>query len=285
MPIARAGAVNIHYDVRGSGQPILLIMGFRSSSQMWGQAFLDPLSRNFRVITFDNRGTGASDKPNAAHTIEMMAADAVSVLEHLEIPRAHVFGVSMGGMIAQELALHYPQQVDRLVLGCTTCDGPRAAIASLPAYSQLLTHKYLPEEEVIHRRWHIMLSPGFIAAHPDVLKSLTQRALAHPTPGYSAMRQAMAIQRFDTSNRLGQIMAPTLVITGSADALIPLAHSYLLADRIPDSTLEIVQGAGHGFFWERPDDLVELLTRFCEIDSGQDSGTHRTRTPTVDVST
>jgi pimeloyl-ACP methyl ester carboxylesterase len=264
MPIARSGAVRIHYEVRGFGEPLLLIMGFRSSSRLWRQELLDLLSRNFQVITFDNRGTGASDKPNAVYTIAMMADDAVSVLDELQLSRAHVFGVSMGGMVAQELTLRYPQRLDRLILGCTTFDGQRAAIASLPAYSRLLTASNLPQEETIRRRWRIMLSPQFTSARPDVLDELTEQALAYPTPEFTAVRQAMAIQWFDSSSRLSRIAAPTLVVTGSADALIPSHHSHLLAQRIPDSTLEVLQGAGHGFFWERPGHLVDLLTAFCK---------------------
>jgi pimeloyl-ACP methyl ester carboxylesterase len=170
----------------------------------------------------------------------------------------------MGGMIAQELILRYPQRVDRLILGCTTFDGQRAALASLPAYSRLFTASSLPQKEIVRRRWHIMLSPQFASARPDVLDELTEQALAYPTPEYTAMRQAMAIQWFDSSRHLSRIVAPTLVVTGSADALIPSHHSYLLADRIPDSRLQIFEGAGHGFFWERPDHLAELLTVFCK---------------------
>jgi len=265
MPIARVGTVKIHYEVRGAGAPLLLIMGYRSSSRLWGLAFLESLARRFTVVTFDNRGTGASDKPNAVYTIEMMADDAVGVLDHLRVAQAHVFGVSMGGMIAQELALRHPQRLDRLILGCTTCDGQRATTASLPAYSQLLTLTNLPQEEMLRRRWNIMLSPTFIRARPDILDELTEQALAYPTPGYSAVRQAMAIQWFDSSRRLSRILAPTLVVTGSADALIPPLHSHLLADRIPRSTLRILPGAGHGFFWEQPSHLVELLASFCSV--------------------
>jgi pimeloyl-ACP methyl ester carboxylesterase len=194
----------------------------------------------------------------------MMADDAVSVLDDVGVTQAHVFGVSMGGMIAQELALRHPQRLDRLILGCTTCDGQQAVMASLPAYARLLTLENLTPEEKLHRRWRLMLSPQFVKVHPDVLDSMTQRTLALPTPAYTDARQAMAIQGFDTSSRLGRITAPTLVVTGSADALMPPAHSYMLAARIPRSTLEVLPGAGHGFFWERPEHLADLLTKFCD---------------------
>jgi pimeloyl-ACP methyl ester carboxylesterase len=125
MPMTKIGDVNLHYQVQGVGDPLLLIMGYRGSSYMWGEELLQLLSRDFQVIIFDNRGTGKSDKPNAIYTIPMMADDAAGLLQHLGMPRAHVFGVSMGGMIAQELALRHPKRVDRLTLGCTTCGGPQ----------------------------------------------------------------------------------------------------------------------------------------------------------------
>jgi pimeloyl-ACP methyl ester carboxylesterase len=121
----------------------------------------------------------------------------------------------------------------------------------------------MPRAEVIRRQLPEKYRPEFVRARPDVLEQLTARSLANPTPLYSAVRQAMAIQRFNTYGRLGQIVAPTLVVSGSDDILVPPANAYLLADRIPDAALEIFPDAGHGFFWEQPDVLVDLLSEFC----------------------
>ena len=267
MPVANNGAVDIHYEVRGSGAPILLIMGYRASSALWGRAFLAALSRNFTVITFDNRGTGKSDKPHGAHTIAMMADDAANVLNELKIAQAHLFGVSMGGMIAQEFALRYPQQLDRLILGCTTCGGHLATPASWAVRAQLFTPHHLTREEAVRRQWDLMLTPAFMDARPEVIDRLTESTLANPTPPHSAMHQALAIQWFDASQRLNLITAPTLVVTGSDDVVIPPANSYLLADHIPDSALEVVPDAGHGFFWEHQNPLAKLLTEFCSSEA------------------
>lgn len=261
--MARISDLNIHYQVRGLGEPLLLIMGYRGSGYMWGEELLAPLSRAFQVITFDNRGTGDSDKPNSVYTLPMMAADAAGVLRHLGISRAHVFGVSMGGMIAQELVLHYPKQVDRLILGCTNCGGPHAILAPLHVLEKLLVPPDMPREEAIRRQWPVMFNPDFVKHHPELLDRLTARSLEHPTPLYSAIRQAMAVQRFNTYGRLGQIVAPTLVVAGSADLIVPYENSLLLANRIPGATLEIFPGAGHAFFWEQPAEVVELLSEFC----------------------
>ncbi len=263
MPMAKISDLNIHYEVRGLGEPLLLIMGYRGSGYMWGDELLAPLSRFFQVITFDNRGTGDSDKPNSVYTLPMMAEDAAGLLRYLDIPRAHVFGVSMGGMIAQELVLHYPKQVDRLILGCTNCGGPNAILPPMHVLEKLLVPPDMPREEAIRRQWPVMFNPDFVKHHPDVLDRLTARSMEHPTPLYSAIRQAMAVQRFNTYGRLGQIVAPTLVVTGSADMIIPHENSLLLADRIPGATLEMLPGAGHAFFWEQPVEVVELLSEFC----------------------
>jgi 3-oxoadipate enol-lactonase len=263
MPIAQIGDLKIHYQVRGLGDPLLLIMGYRGSGYMWGDEFLFPLSRYFSVITFDNRGTGKSDKPNAVYTIPMMAGDAAGLLEHLGIQQAHVFGVSMGGMIAQELALRYPRRVDRLILGCTHCGGPLATLPPLYVLETLLTPPDLSREVAIRRQWAVMFSPDFVMTNAAFLDRLTERSLAHPTPLYSAIRQAMAIQRFNTYGRLSQMMTPTLIASGDDDMLVPLANAYLLADRIPGAALEILPGAGHGFFWQSPELVVNLLSAFC----------------------
>ncbi len=195
MPVAKIGDLNIHYQVRGLGEPLLLIMGYRGSGFMWGDDLLGPLARYFQLITFDNRGTGKSDKPNAVYTLPMMAEDAAALLQHLNIERAHVFGVSMGGMIAQELALRYPKRVDRLILGCTHCGGAHPILPPLAVLEKLLTPPDMPREEAIRRQWPVMFTPDFVNRHPDFLDHMTERSLAHPTPFYTAIRQAMAIQR------------------------------------------------------------------------------------------
>lgn len=263
MPMARIGALNMHYHIVGQGAPLVLIMGYRGSSHMWGEALLRALSHYFQVLTFDNRGTGQSDKPNTVYTIPMMADDAAGLLHHLGIARTHVFGVSMGGMIAQELALRYPKRVERLILGCTTCGGPQAIVPPPAVLAMLLTAPEVPRHEAIRRLWPLLFSPTFVRQRPDVLDHLTERALAHPTPPHTAIRQALAIQRFNTYGRLGQIVAPTLVVTGGDDLLVPPDNSRLLAHRIPQAILKIIPDVGHGFFWEQPDYLVDLLVAFC----------------------
>ena len=263
MPTARIGNITIHYTPQGQGEPLLLIMGYRGSGFMWGEELITPLARHFQVISFDNRGTGLSDKPDSLYTIPMMADDAAGLLRHLGIQRAHVFGVSMGGMIAQELALRHPQMVQRLILGCTSCGGPQAVLASHEVLTRLIPPPDLPRAEAIRRQWTVMFSTRFLETQPHALELLTQRALLHPAPPHTSILHLMAVQRFNTYGRLGLVIAPTLIVTGTDDLIVPPANSPLLAARIPRATLSMLDGTGHGFFWEAPEEVVTLLGQFC----------------------
>jgi pimeloyl-ACP methyl ester carboxylesterase len=262
MPTARIGDIHIHYDTRGQGEPLLLIMGYRGSGLMWGEEFITLLSRSFQVIYFDNRGTGLSDKPDTLYTIPLMADDAAGLLRHLGIRQAYVFGVSMGGMIAQELGLRHPQVVRRLVLGCTSCGGPQAFPASLAVLAKLIQPPGMSLEEAVRRQWTVMFSRRFLETQQGFLEVLTQRALLHPAPPHTGLRHLMALQRFNTYGRLGMISTPTLVITGADDVIVPPANSLLLTTRIHGASLEILTNTGHGFFWEVPGDVVTLLHKF-----------------------
>ena len=263
MPMAQLGALTLHYQVQGEGEPLLLIMGYRGSGFMWGEAFLALLAHHFRVITFDNRGTGLSDKPDTAYTIGMMADDAAALLTVLGMAQAYVFGVSMGGMIAQELALRYPRRVKRLILGCTSCGGPQAIVAAPEILRLFLTTPGVPRAEALQRQWRVIFSAPFVTTHPQFLAHLTQQALAYPTPFHTAVRQMYAMQRFNTYGRLGQILLPTLILTGDQDVLVPPANSLLLTQRIPAAAHHLIAGTGHGFFWEAPQRVTTLLQAFC----------------------
>ena len=263
MPMASLRNISLHYELQGEGEPLLLIMGYRSSGCMWGEELVALLSGAFQVIVFDNRGTGLSDKPDTAYTLATMADDAAGLLRHLGIARAHVFGVSMGGMIAQELALRHAQQVRRLVLGCTSCGGPQARLASLAVFAQFLASQNMPHAAALRQQWPVLVSAAFRATPQAVLERLTACALASPTPSHTAYRHMLAMQRFNTYGRLGQITAPTLVMTGDQDCLVPPANARLLVEKIPGARLHIIAGTGHGFFWEAPAAVCSSLREFC----------------------
>ncbi|HSU91473.1 MAG TPA: alpha/beta hydrolase, partial [Sporolactobacillaceae bacterium] len=182
MPKLQVGDVNLNYDLHGKGEPLLMIMGLGASSAAWDPELVEDLARTFRVITFDNRGTGQSDKPDAPYSIEMFADDAAGLLKKLEVPRAHIFGVSMGGMIAQEFALRHPNQTATLTLGCTTAGGTHS-VPPPPESLKILTapREGVSPEEVIRRGWPLGYTAKYIAENRGKLETSIPRLLKHPT--------------------------------------------------------------------------------------------------------
>jgi pimeloyl-ACP methyl ester carboxylesterase len=263
MPKAKAGDINLHHDVRGAGEPLLMIMGLGASSAAWDPEMLAQLGRTFQVITFDNRGTGQSDKPDVPYSIEMLADDAAGVLDHLRIERAHIFGVSMGGMIAQEFALRHARRVKALVLGCTTAGGEHS-VPPPPESLAILTapREGVAPDEIIRRGWPLGYTAGYIEKNRAKLEAAIARLLEHPTPPFAFQRQLEGTYTLRTWERLPSIKAPTLVITGGADVLIPAKNSELLAARIPGAKLHIIPNVGHAFMNQAPDEFERVFVPF-----------------------
>jgi len=270
MPKAKVGDIEVYYETHGEGEPLLLITGFGSYSAHWSP-IIPYLSREFRVIAFDNRGTGQSDKPDYPYTLPMMAGDAKGVLHALGINKAHVFGVSMGGMIAQEFALNYPDRLRCLVLGCTNCGGKHAIPASEEAREFLFGRDMakLSVEERARLTVPWLWTREFIQSHPEAVESYVAITSCYPTPVHGFRSQAQAIARHDTYDRLPQIKAPTLVITGDADRLIPPENSKILASRIPNAELVILKNAGHGFITDATEAAAKAIMDFLRRHSGK----------------
>ncbi|HZO81138.1 MAG TPA: alpha/beta fold hydrolase [Candidatus Binataceae bacterium] len=263
MPTVRVRDINLYYESHGGGAPLLMIMGLGSSALSWEPALIADLARGFRTIVCDNRGTGRSDKPREEYSIPAMADDAAALLDALGIARAHVFGVSMGGMIAQELALNHPARVQTLTLGCTTAGGRNAVPAPPESMKILMAPRAgLSDADIIRRAWPLGYTEGYIRSHRDVLEAAITRVLQHPTPPYAYKLQLDSTFKFKTYDRLPQITAPTLVITGAEDVLIPARNSEIIAERIPGAQVHIIPGAGHQFFHEKREEFVAALTEF-----------------------
>ncbi len=263
MPIAKVGDVNIEYYVEGTGPPLLMIMGWMCSAAFWGEAFLERLRPHFQTIRLSNRGTGLSDKPGGEYGIRLMAEDAAGLLRELGIERAHVLGISMGGMIAQELVLNHPQAVQGLVLGCTTCGFVHGA----PPKAELVTGRgetaNLSPQERIRQFLLATITEEFLArADAAFWVWMTTTWLAAPTPWETITRHFAAMQAFDTYERLPQVQAPTFIIHGDKDVLVPVETAEVLRRRIAGSHVRIVPGVAHMFFWEKPAESAGAIVEF-----------------------
>lgn len=264
MPVAKVGDINIYYETHGKGEPVVLIYGYAGHSGLWFQQ-VPVLSKKYRVIAFDNRGVGRTEKPDIPYTMAMMAGDVAGLLDMVGINAAHMFGISMGGMIAQHFALSYPQRVISLILGCTACGGMhmiQPEPESLAALVDFERFKKMTPEEVVKQAMPFCYSQEFIETNPDIIEERVAKQLEYPTPKRGATRQAEAIMGHDTYELLPKIKLPTLVIAGDNDRLIPVENSRILASRIPGAELAIIKGAGHEFFIEAAEEVNKTVLDF-----------------------
>lgn len=263
MEKVKTGDLEIAYMIHGKGEPLVLIGGFTMVKESWGLQVAG-LSKHFMVITFDNRGVGETKYPPGSFTISDMAGDTVALMDALNIDSAHIFGVSMGGLIAQMMALDYPDRVRKLVLGCTT-HGGRHAVQPEREVMELLASASdpgIPPEKAVRMRAPILFSERFMREEPQRLEEFLQLSIKHwPTPE-GAAGQMGALSVFNVKRRLGEIRCPVLVITGSEDRMMPPENSRLLAEGIPDASLYIVNGAGHSFFLEKPEEVNRVIADF-----------------------
>jgi pimeloyl-ACP methyl ester carboxylesterase len=265
MPITNANGIELYYEVHGSGEPLLLIMGLSLNSKSWFRT-LPALKNHYQVIVFDNRGTGLSGKPNTPYSIELMAEDARAVLDAAGVETAHIYGISMGGMIAQRLAIIYPKRVKSLILGCTTAGGinhvqpandvsmlmlSRASTASTP-------------EEMAWATAPILYSPSFIENHKELVAEDIQKRIEIPVLPYAYMLQLQACLSHDTSLEIDQIKAPTFVIHGDADRLVPYENGVNLANKIPNAEFLTISGAGHIYVTEAQDFVNNRVIEFLK---------------------
>jgi 3-oxoadipate enol-lactonase len=250
--------VRIAWEERGSGRPLLLIQGLGYARWSW-DPIVPGLAEQYRVVFFDNRGIGESDKPAGPYTAREMAGDALQVLDEAGIERAHVLGASLGGMIAQELAVAAPERVDKLVLCCTTPGG--AASVPMPAVTVQLFAEAgsLPPEVALRRFVENALAPG---AQPALVEELYRRRLANPPDPVGWPAQAAAGMSFAGVD--GAIDAPTLLVTGTEDNVVDPRNTDVLAARLAGARVERLPGTGHLFFWEQPDAVVRIVTEFLQ---------------------
>ena len=263
MPYTEAPGFRMYYEERGSGFPLLLINGLGSDHREWLHQ-LPAFGARFRTIVFDNRGTGDSDVPPGPYTTAQMGDDAAALLGFLGISRSHVLGVSLGGMIAQEVALRHPGLVERLVLGCTGPGGKLSIRPTPEALAAFTLAKGEDREAELRRMLPFLYTDACIRDRPGEIEGFLRRRLDHPTPPEGYLAQLSAAVTHDASLRLGEIRAGTLVIAGDADRLVNWENSLRLAGRIPGARLVVLPGAPHRLFAETADAFNREVLRFLE---------------------
>jgi 3-oxoadipate enol-lactonase len=249
----------LYYERRGAGEPLLLIQGLGGHSAHWGEPFLSELERDFDVVVYDQRGAGRSAPFDGDLTTAGLATDALALLDALGLERAHVFGISMGGMIAQELALAAPERVRSLTLGCTSCGGTQSRPTDQSVIRALTAAVFSRDyERVLRTGFEHVVSDSF-AADPANYAAFAEAAALYPAGIPLLMSQQAAVVAHDTYGRLRGLQVPTLVVHGTEDRMLAPVNGDLVASLVPGARLELLDGAGHLFFWEQPQRSAQLL--------------------------
>lgn len=261
MPIVQANGININYEERGEGDPLVLIMGLGADGSVW-EDHAQAYEKHFRCILMDNRGAGLSDKPDGPYTTDMMADDTAGLMDVLGIESARVAGISMGGAIAQSLALRHPDKVRSMVLVSTW--------ARCNTYAKVVFENF--------KKMRAVADPGdfmellqlwiFAADHTEAnLDDLIQgqqdaRDAENPMPQHAFEAQCDACITHDTLDELGKIAVPTLITIGTADIFTPYAFSETIHNRIKGSEMFVLERVGHAHHWERLDEFNNKTTQF-----------------------
>jgi pimeloyl-ACP methyl ester carboxylesterase len=245
----------------GAGDPLVLVMGFGGDHLAWGLQ-IPAFAEAYRVIAFDNRGVGQSDAPDVPYSTAMMADDTVGLMDALGIDRAHVCGVSMGGMIAQEIALRHAARVRTLQLHATLARPDAYLRGVVDAWRKVRVALGHEESLRVLALW--LFAPCSYEQRPDFIELVLQNAIANPYPqsltGF--LRQGDAVLTHDTIDRLDRLRCPTLVSVADQDVLVPPRFSHAIAQRVAGAELKTIADAGHAYMWERPDAFNAMCLEF-----------------------
>jgi len=277
--------IGIYYEINGEGEPLLLVEGLGYSSWMWFKQIPD-FSEKYTVIVFDNRGVGNTDKPDSNYTIETMADDAAGLLQKLGMGSAHVLGVSMGGFIAQEMAISHPLMVKSLALVSTSFSGreiinraSNSLFNNFPGFWEIMPAMLElggkgsapmvnsfgpPLAQRIRRGLSLAFTPEYFDSHTDEIDRIVEWRLANPQPFFAWKHQLMAGMKFDAAERVHQIEAPTLLVTGSEDRIVSPSSSKAIAERILNSRVVEIQGTGHLSFIEKAEEFNKIVISFLK---------------------
>ena len=272
MPYAPVGDIDVYYEIHGphDAPPLVLIGGWASYRWIWFRQ-VPTFMKKYKTIVFDNRGAGKSSKPDYPYTMEMMAADTVGLLDALNIESAHFLGISMGGLVGQQIALSYPKKVRSLILVSTHFGGPNhipipddvvALLVALPTET-------ISYEQAREMRYRATFSPEFIQENKELMRQIDEWVMKHPAPLFAQVNQSSATAGFDSESELKNIIAPTLILHGANDFTILPKNSELLAERIPNSKLQFIEGAAHFVIIEKYQEFNDAVMSFVdEVEQG-----------------
>lgn len=266
MQRTRINGVELEYEVQGAGPPLVLIHGAQGDRSMFS-AIAPLFAVHCCVLTFDQRGSGQSEKPDMEYSIAMLADDTAALMGHVGFASAHIIGVSMGGMIAQEFALRHPQKTRALVLGCTTPGGPQVVPLSGGALARAYSTQPMSAEERGRALAEACFTKGYIDTHPEVIPAMIEARRQRPIDPVALGHRMKAAQAHDTYDRLPQITTPTLVITGKDDVLISWENSRILAERIPGARYVLLEPAGHIFWVEQKEKALNEILTFLQTNT------------------
>jgi len=248
--------VRLYYEITGKGEPLLLIAGRNNDHHLW-DLIRGAFAKRYQVIVYDARGVGQSDAPKEPpYTTPIFARDAVGLLDALGIPRAHVYGVSMGGRVGQWLGIEYPDRIGALVLACTTPGDAHGLKRSPEAETAFTGADPSKIGAYLYARQIWMYNPFFLWSMRD--------SIQHPMPDYAQKLHAAASEGHDAWARLPEIKAPTLVLHGTEDGIAPVGNAKILAERIPGAELQLIEGGRHMFFLEFQKQVNKLVLAFLE---------------------
>lgn len=264
MGYCSCGGVRIYWEQSGMGPNLLLVSGLGGGTWSWyGQVPF--FQRFYRTISYDNRGAGRSDIPQGPYSIRQFAEDSLCLLDCLRVEEVFVVGLSMGGMIAQEMALLAPHRVKALALGCTHFGGELRIPPDPHAIQTLMNNDGLTYEQIIDKNLPLFFSAEFMKSRPEVIDAYRQVQLSAPEQPIQAFQaQLKAIQSHDCSERISGVQAPALLMTGSQDILVPRENTYLMAEKLPHAEVVVIPGAGHALHVECRDELNEIIHHFFQ---------------------
>lgn len=260
-----AGDIKIAYKEVGTGDPLLLIMGWDGTMDLWDPQMVNTLAAHYRVIIFDNRGMGGSTATEENFTIELFADDTANFMDALDLEHTHILGWSMGTQIALELALDHPEKVDKLILYSANCGGDEGIFPDPEVTDKFRNISGTPEERA-QRAFEVLLPEQWLAEHPNPGAYFPNVTETSPQEHIDAQWYAM-VNWNGSYRRLPQITQDTILITGTEDIVFPPRNSFKIAEQIPGAWLVQFRGGGHGLMFQYPERFSSIVLYFLKHSS------------------